>query len=402
MTSTRVLMVVENNPFPDDPRVRHEAAALRDSGRQVSVIAPRRQGQHRSEVVDGITVHRYRPGPTVSGPKGYAIEYGIAAAKIALMTLRLTVRDDFDVIHFHNPPDALVAVGSVVKRFGKLVVFDHHDAAPEMYLAMFGREDPVHRALLRSERMACRSADLVLSTNDSMKQLVQRRAGVAATDVHVVRNGPDLDGPTPRSSATRPTNDPPVRLCYVGSIGFHDGLDHLVRSLNHLRSMGTPFQCVIVGDGPALIQARELVSDLDLNNVVTFAGHVRFDAVASHIAAADICLAPEPENGYNELCTVIKLMEYMSFGKPTVAFDLSEHRVSAGDAAMFARPNDEADFARCIRRLAENPDLCRRLGAAGRARIADGLSWQHQVPALLAAYDQLESRLGDSTIGTST
>ena len=38
----RVLMLVENNPFPNDPRIRREARALIDAGYQVSVVAPAR------------------------------------------------------------------------------------------------------------------------------------------------------------------------------------------------------------------------------------------------------------------------------------------------------------------------------------------------------------------------
>jgi len=43
-----------------------------------------------------------------------------------------------------------------------------------------------------------------------------------------------------------------------------------------------------------------------------------------------------------------KTMEYMAFGLPTVAFDLRETRVSAGDAALYAVPNKVEDFARVL------------------------------------------------------
>ena len=42
-----------------------------------------------------------------------------------------------------------------------------------------------------------------------------------------------------------------------------------------------------------------------------------------------------------------KTMEYMAFGLPVVAFDLNETRVSAGDAAVYATPNEVDELARC-------------------------------------------------------
>ena len=48
-------------------------------------------------------------------------------------------------------------------------------------------------------------------------------------------------------------------------------------------------------------------------------------------------------------------MEYMALGKPVVSFDLKETRVSAGDAAVYVEPNDEAEFAKAILQLMDDP-----------------------------------------------
>ena len=55
-----------------------------------------------------------------------------------------------------------------------------------------------------------------------------------------------------------------------------------------------------------------------------------------------------------------KVMEYMAMGRPIVSFDLKEARVSAGDAAVYAPANDEAEFAKLIARLLDDPDERRR------------------------------------------
>src|ERR1051325_3084712 len=53
----KILMLVENN-FPQDTRVRNEANLLTSAGYRVSVIALRKKGQPRTELVNGVTVYR--------------------------------------------------------------------------------------------------------------------------------------------------------------------------------------------------------------------------------------------------------------------------------------------------------------------------------------------------------
>jgi len=79
----------------------------------------------------------------------------------------------------------------------------------------------------------------------------------------------------------------------------------------------------------------------------------------------------------------------MFFGLPVVAYDLTEHRVSAGPAALFAEPNRERALARCIVELLEDPARRRTMGQAGRERVRTVLAWEHSAPVLLAAYDRL-------------
>jgi glycosyltransferase involved in cell wall biosynthesis len=83
---------------------------------------------------------------------------------------------------------------------------------------------------------------------------------------------------------------------------------------------------------------------------------------------------------------MIKMMEYMALGKPVVAFDLPEHRLSAQDAALYARGNDERDFARCLTELMDDPARRAAMGQFGRARVEAALAWPHSVVNLLAAY----------------
>ena len=135
---------------------------------------------------------------------------------------------------------------------------------------------------------------------------------------------------------------------------------------------------------------KQLASELDLADHVVFAGYQRGPALRAHLASCDILTTPDPPSAYNLSCTMIKTMEYMAMSRPVVGFDMPEHRFSAGDASLYAKPGDELDFARCLRQLMDDPELRSRMGRSGRQRIEDALAWQHQSPLLIKAYEKLD------------
>jgi glycosyltransferase involved in cell wall biosynthesis len=106
------------------------------------------------------------------------------------------------------------------------------------------------------------------------------------------------------------------------------------------------------------------------------------------LSTADVCVNPDPVNPMNDKSTMNKIMEYMALGKPIVQFEMMEGRYSAQDAAIYAKPNDERDFAHKIVDLLADERARERMGTLGRQRVTEHLAWHHQVPTLLAAYDR--------------
>jgi glycosyltransferase involved in cell wall biosynthesis len=320
----------------------------------------------------------------------YVLEYGYSMVAAFLMSLYVLLHDGFEVVHAHCPPDAFVFLAAFYKLLGKRFVYDHHDLAPELYCARFGGRSNrvVHGILLWLERLCCQLADHVIATNESYKAIEMRRGGVPEQRITVVRNGPGAHHMRLSKPVSGLRQDGRRILCYVGCIGFQDRVDYLLRALHHLLyTLGrADFLCVVVGAGEAWPALQELTDQLHLADHVHFVGWVQKEQVPSYISAADICVAPEPSNSYNDRSTAVKLVEYMATGKPIVAFDLPEHRFTAQDAAAYAQPNDELHFAQQIAALMDDPDRRRRMGQVGRQRVEAELAWQHQERKLLAAY----------------
>lgn len=390
----KVLLLVENNGYPRDFRVRREAHALRDAGCQVDVICPREAGQAWTECDDGVVVHRYPAPPGGRGVAGYVLEFGWATAAIALLTCWVALIRGVEVVHAANPPDTLFIVGALCRLFGKRYVFDHHDLAPELYLARFrcARPDLVHACLHWLERCSVAVADVVITTNESYRQRAIERGGKRPDRVVVVRNGPPL--------SYRPLTPPPPVLAaarrrgwligYVGTIGPQDGVDHLMRALAHLiHGLGRQdVLAVVIGDGDALPGVRALARELHIERQVTFTGWLAEQVARRHLSGVDVCVQPDSWSALNNLSSMNKLVEYMALGKATVAFDLHETRCTAQDAALYARPDDDSEFADKIAWLLDHPKERRHMGRIGRQRVQDTLAWEYSAAELLRAYGQ--------------
>ena len=179
-------------------------------------------------------------------------------------------------------------------------------------------------------------------------------------------------------------------------IGQQEGMDLLVAAAHHLiRELGHgDARFVVVGFGPALEAVRADVARRGLRGHFEFTGALYGDDLLRVLNSCDVGVAPDPKNAMNDISTMNKVMEYMTLRLPVVQFDLAEGRASAGEASLYARPNDPLDLAACLARLAADPALRERMGEAGRARVLERLSWDASVPPLLAAYDRAFAKLG--------
>ena len=210
----RILMISEG-PFPEDPRVKNEAYTLTEAGYKVFFLGINLTRRKFKEIVNGVTVYRlphlnifeksdlFRSNKDGSikhdifykmkSSIGYIVEYLYFTIFAFLASLYLVTREKIDIIHLHNPPNTPFLIGVFYKLFGKRFVFDHHDLAPELYLAKYGKkQNSLYRMLMAEESSCLKSANLVIATNESYKRIEIERGKIHPGKIIVVRNGPDL------------------------------------------------------------------------------------------------------------------------------------------------------------------------------------------------------------------
>lgn len=386
----RVLIVVENLPCPFDRRVWQEALALKANGYQVSIICPKGKGFDKSyEQLEGIHIYRHPLPVEADSALGYGLEYSLSLSMEFWLAIRIALTRGFDVIQACNPPDTIFVLGRFFKLFGKRFIFDHHDINPELYEAKFNRKDKWYRLLCALERWTFRTADVSIATNESYRRIAIERGGMHPSRVFVVRSGPDLSKVRrlpPREELKRGKR---FLVGYVGVIGKQEGLDLLLQSVAHMRNVigRNDVHFTIIGGGTEVPALKVLSKELAIEDCVEFTGRVSDADLWEILGTADVCVNPDRANEMNDKSTMNKILEYMALGKPIVQFDLTEGRYSAGEASVYVKQNDTADFAQKLCDLLDDPDKRRVMGEFGRRRVENELGWHHQIPRLLEAYE---------------
>ena len=251
--SKHILFIVENNSVPRDVRVWGEILAAKEFGYDVSVICPKDDTLANSEVsTDGICIYRHPSPIEGNGKLSLLFEYANALLWELVLSIRIFFQRRFDIIHGANPPDHLFLIALMYKLFGVKFIFDHHDIAPENFIAKFGKRGFFYPILLIMERLTFKTANIVISTNESYKKIAIQRGHKKPTDVFVVRNGPDLT----RIQLTEPNET--LRdgfkylVGYVGIIAQQEGIENLLRIIDYIVKVRNreDIKFIVVGKGP--------------------------------------------------------------------------------------------------------------------------------------------------------
>ncbi|MET1044804.1 MAG: glycosyltransferase family 4 protein [Microbacteriaceae bacterium] len=393
--SPHVLIIVQNLPVPLDRRVWLECQALIARGYRVSVICPKGPGDPARQHIDGVDIYKYPPAREAKGVLGFVWEFAYSWLRTALLSLTVRRKARFDIIQACNPPDTYWLLALLWRASGVKFVFDHHDLNPELFISRFGEprgglKALEYRGLLWLERATFRAADRVISTNESYKAIAVQRGHRRPDEVTVVRSGPDTRRMRP-IYPDQPRAADEINLVYLGIMGPQDGVDQVLLVVDELvhRRGRSNVRATLLGFGDCFPDLTAQSTELGLDEHVTFTGRVDKVAIAEHLSRADIGLCPDLKTPLNDLSTMNKTMEYMSYALPSVSFDLVETRISGGDTVLYVPSGDISAFADAVEALIDDPARRAELGRKARARVATLMDWRPQAEAYVSVFDEL-------------
>ena len=390
MNKPAVLIVVENLPVPLDRRVWQEACALRDAGFQVVVICPRMRGfVAPEETLDGIQIYRHWIAEEAGGFVGFFREYASALWGEWWLAWKAWRRHRFRLIHLCNPPDLLFLVAWPFKLMGVRIIYDVHDAWPEMFEAKFGKRGIFYWIVRIAERLTYACANVVMATNESVKQIALARGRKSSDRVFVVRTAPKVKDRAQLADSSLKSGRQ-FLVGYIGVMGDADGVNYLIDAAHHIvygRGRGD-VHFLVMGTGPEYERLVAQRDRLGLKQHVDLPGRVTNEFLFGALRTIDLGVACDPINPYNDHCTMNKVLEYMALGKPQVMFATKEGRASAGDAAEYVTENSATKLGDAILKLLDDPARREKMGRAGVERLRTELNWERSVEQLLKAYQK--------------
>jgi phosphatidylinositol alpha-1,6-mannosyltransferase len=187
-------------------------------------------------------------------------------------------------------------------------------------------------------------------------------------------------------------SDRPVAVC-VSRLVPRKGQDALIRAFPEIVKRVPGAALLLVSGGPDRARLRRLVTDRDLveGQDVVFTGAVPWAELPEHYAAGDVFAMPcrTRRGGLDVEGLGIVFLEASAIGLPVVVGDSggSPDAVRDGRTGFLVDGRDTATVADRVATLLADPDLARRMGAAGREFVEADWRWDTQADRMRALLD---------------
>jgi glycosyltransferase involved in cell wall biosynthesis len=386
----RHCMIVHSYYPLGETRVQRQAAALIAEGFDVTVACLREVGEPSKERVGDVEVRRL----PVRRNRGssmllQAFEYLRFLVMAGVWVSFAHLRQRFDVVQVHTPPDALVFAAAVPKLLGAKVILDIHDLLPEFFAARTERSlnDPVILVVRAEERISCWFADQVITVTSQWRDDLERR-GVASEKLAVVMNLAD-GGLFSDVRAKEPETDRFVVL-YHGTFTERYGVDLVIEAAATLHTEIPGLEVHLVGDGEQRKPLVQLVKKLGLEGVVSLSdGMVGPDRLREVFADADVGVVPNRSNVFTEGILPTKLLEYVLVGIPAVVAETDGVRQYFDeDMVTYFQPGDALALAEGIRALWADREL--RSSKVAHAKAFNlAYSWEEKAKEYVGLVSEL-------------
>lgn len=382
-----ILMLLQEH-YPKDTRVRKEIFALKDKGHQVDIICLKDDNESDFEELDTVRIFRINLEKKRATRLRYIFEY-FSFHFLTWMKVRQLVRTrKYDVVHVHTIPDFLVFAAGPARRRGAKVIIDMHEIWPEFFMSKYslGRGHIITRVLLFIERRSLQYADYVITINKQLRQKFEGRAKLRHKITEIMNTV--SDDVMPR--VERDVNDKFIAV-YHGTITAFYNLDFVVRALPGVIDKLPGFEFHIYGMGPELDSLRKLVVDQKLEGRVFVHGRVPFDQIPGILAKVSLGILPIRKDVMSDLSFSNKLAEYVHYEIPVLSSDLAGVMdYFPGDSVFYYPAENTAVFQEKLLFIFNNAE--QRKAHASRAHALNkSISWDVMKVRIQNLYDEVLS-----------
>lgn len=392
----QILMLLQSD-FPPDIRLEKEIQALNENGYLVYLLCNNKSNKARIEAYGNkfrvLRLPHFRFGgrnlqPILAMPVFFNPIW-------LLFTIKLLIKYRISFIHVHDLPLALTAI-MAAGLFRIPVIFDLHENYPAAlevwgkkgFLPILFRNPWLSRKL---EQFCLRLADRIIVVIDEHKELLISRT-IKPEKIFIVGNTVEIE----KYSSFRVNSDIVAKfkknyvLTYVGNFSPERELEVAIEAIKFLLNDIPQIKLVLVGEGGIRGDLENLVHSLDISDYVEFTGWVDFEETPSYIAAADICIIPQPSNELIDNGVPHKLFQYMLLEKPVLVSDSKAMAriVRETQCGEIFKSHSAKDFASAVLKI-KNSKI--DYGKNGKKAVFEKYNWRNSARELLRLYQELES-----------
>jgi glycosyltransferase involved in cell wall biosynthesis len=303
----------------------------------------------------------------------------------------LTLRNQYDVVHYRNVWDGL-GVAQNKKRYGYKTLFEVN-GLPSIELKYHypGIDSNLLAKIKEQEVATLHLSDAIICPSNVTREYIVS-LGINRKLVTVIPNGVS---PSDFSPSPLPSRDGRVPvLLYIGTLADWQGLEVVVKALPKIiEKQQVSLRIVGRGRSRQRKQLTKQITRLGIQDYVVIQPAVPHHEIPALIAEADICIAPLGLNDRNvtQGACPIKVLEYMAAGRPLVASNMPIIRELVRedvDALLFS-PNDPDDLARQVLSLLNDLELSNRLAVSASERALTNFTWHESQKKLIKVYEKL-------------
>ncbi len=348
---------------------------------EVHVLAPHAPGAKRSEVLEGIPVHRFRYAPDSLESLAYGggilpnlreqplrfllVPLFLLAQTFAI--LRLARTHQFDIVHAHwIIPQGFSAALARFAGLSAPVVLTSHGGD------LFALKGRLLSGLKRWITGRCEGLSVVSS---AMRDRAADLGLMQRERIHTIPMGVDTAG------VFEPPDDTTARagILFVGRLVDKKGIEYLLEAMPRVLEEEPSARLTIVGDGPLASELDRRASTLNVAGAIEFAGSVANHEVPGYLKSAAVTVFPSivTDSGDQE-GTPVAVMEALACGCAAVVSDYPGARdiIIDGRTGLLVPQKSPEALADALLKLYSDPTLCQALGTGGRQHVQSHYDWR--------------------------
>lgn len=396
------ILVVDQYYYPEEFQVNDICEQMVKDGHEVTVltglpnypsgIIPKeyKYGKKRDERINGVHVIRCFEIGRRKGALWMSFNYLSFCISATLKGFR--VKNEFDAVLVYETSPVLMGYPAEVyaKRNKLPLLFYCCDIWPEVVKVMIPNENSAaYQVIQKISTDIYKRADLVAVQSKGFYQYFEEVHKIKASKLRYL---PQYADAAYINEDFTPEENEIVDFVFLGNIGIAQDIGGLIRAVEQIKALGG-FQVHLVGSGSYLEEAKQLVKEKGLENLIRFYGRRPYEEMPKFYKLADVCLATLQADSAISLTIPSKVQGYMAAGKPIIAAlsGFAREVIEESKSGIGIEPGNSMELANAMKEFILYKEAYKECGSNARRYYLKHFTKEHFMKRLYTYLDEIMS-----------